>query len=1013
MAAALTSVAGVTALLDEHDIKLQAYALQKLNTLVDRFWTELADSLTRLEELYEDETFPERHLAALVVSKIYFYLGEFDDALTFALGAESLFDVNQRSEYVETVVSKAIDQYVILRNTPESPPLSPRFTSIIDKMITRCIESEEYHQVLGIALEARRLDVIEQVFKTTQDKALLSYVLEMVIRVLNVPEVRRQVLQLLVQLFQSLDEPDYFSTAQCYVYLNEPQPVSEMLRSLVRCAAKDEHAALVAYQTAFDLVEGATQEFLHHVRADIEKVSEDPVSKQVVSILSGKESINLYRDFLHNENHADLTILKTTKDALDAHYSAHHSAVSLSNAFMNAGTGSDKFLRENLDWLAKASNWSKFTATSALGVLHRGSIDEGLNLLRPYLPPENGSPSSSVYSEGGSLFALGLIHTNHGEPIFDLLTKTLRTNAAEVVQHGAALGLGAAGMATENEEVYEDLRTVLFSDSAVSGEAAGYAMGLVYLGTGSSQATEEMLQYAQETQHEKIIRGLAIGIALLHYGRESAADETINVLLSHKDATMRYGGAYTMALAYAGTGHHASVSRLLHLAVSDGSDDVRRASVIAIGFLFFRSPEHVPELVQLLSESYNPHLRYGAAMALGLACAGTGLDAALDLLEPLTKDTVDFVRQAACMALAMVLIQQNEELNPRVQTARKTFEKMISEKHEETMAKFGAAIAQGLIDAGGRNVTMGLRGSGGSTNAAAVVGMALFTQYWYWFPMAFFASLAFTPTAILGITKSLQLPALELVCHARPSLFAYPPPLQGPTEKKPEKVETAVLSTTAKSQARQRTKEKKKALESMDTDADDDTTTSKSQPHDAQNTSGTSPDGPHSNKLNHKMEEPNETRLMNGSRVTPFQLKYMSFPPHARYTAVRPLAGVSSNLPRADASSARQLDMSVTAGRGGIILLHDREPSAPFVAAKQDKPGSEEKMNHEAAATMMAASSDAEKVQTSMQESLDDAEGDKKGDEKNEREGNDHRDRDGGTSANAITEDVDMNEQAR
>ena len=234
MAAALTSVAGVTALLDEHDIKLQAYALQKLNTLVDRFWTELADSLTRLEELYEDETFPERHLAALVVSKIYFYLGEFDDALTFALGAESLFDVNQRSEYVETVVSKAIDQYVVQRNTPESPPLSPRFTSIIDKMIARCIKSEEYHQVLGIALESRRLDVIEQVFKTTQDKALLSYVLEMVIRVLNVPEVRRQVLQLLVQLFQSLDEPDYFSTAQCYVYLNEPQPVSEMLRSLVR-----------------------------------------------------------------------------------------------------------------------------------------------------------------------------------------------------------------------------------------------------------------------------------------------------------------------------------------------------------------------------------------------------------------------------------------------------------------------------------------------------------------------------------------------------------------------------------------------------------------------------------------------------------------------------------------------------------------------------------------------------------------------------------------------------------
>jgi 26S proteasome regulatory subunit N2 len=81
-------------------------------------------------------------------------------------------------------------------------------------------------------------------------------------------------------------------------------------------------------------------------------------------------------------------------------------------------------------------------------------------------------------------------------------------------------------------EVYEDLRTVLFNDSAVAGEAAGYAMGLVMLGAASQKALDEMLQYAHETQHEKIIRGLAMGISFLFYGKQQEADGIIETLAS-------------------------------------------------------------------------------------------------------------------------------------------------------------------------------------------------------------------------------------------------------------------------------------------------------------------------------------------------------------------------------------------------------------------------------------------------------------------------------------------------
>ena len=52
----------------------------------------------------------------------------------------------------------------------------------------------------------------------------------------------------------------------------------------------------------------------------------------------------------------------------------YHSAVTFANAFMHAGTTSDEFLRQNLEWLSRATNWSKFSATAALGVIHKVSF---------------------------------------------------------------------------------------------------------------------------------------------------------------------------------------------------------------------------------------------------------------------------------------------------------------------------------------------------------------------------------------------------------------------------------------------------------------------------------------------------------------------------------------------------------------------------------------------------------------------------------------------------------------
>ena len=81
---------------------------------------------------------------------------------------------------------------------------------------------------------------------------------------------------------------------------------------------------------------------------------------------------------------------------------------------------------------------------------------------------------------------------------------------------------------------------------------------------------------------------------------------------------------FVIGMAYRGTANNAAIQKLLHFAVSDVSDDVRRAAVLCLGFVLLGVPEQCPRIVSLLSQSYNPHVRYGAAMAVGVCCSGTG-----------------------------------------------------------------------------------------------------------------------------------------------------------------------------------------------------------------------------------------------------------------------------------------------------------------------------------------------------------------------------------------------------
>ena len=559
--------------------------------------------------------------------------------------------------------AKALDSYFKQRvkaNESKGPTdeIDARLVLIVEKMIERCCEQGLTEQAVGVALESRRLDKLEEVIKRSSDVTkALKYSLKACQKLIVNRSFRQQVLRLLISLYEKVPQPDYLDICQCLMFLDDSKEVALILSRLLK-APEDSQDHLLAYQISFDLVENEMQSFLIKVQEELDLLvptagpaapapappaaptpdasametdevppvppppAPPPIPlteaeiklhsrmKQVRDILSGATPIGLFLDFLFRHNHADVQVLKNVKAAVEGRNSVTHSATVLANAFMHVGTTVDTFLRENLDWLAKATNWAKFSATAGLGVIHKGHLSQGRSLMAPYLPRNGGGgASASAFSEGGALFALGLIYANHGHDVRSFLLESLRNTSHEVIQHGACLGLGLSALGTCDDEICEDIKNVLYTDSAIAGEAAGIGMGLLLAGSASDKCTE-LLAYAHDTQHEKIIRGISIGLALIMYSQEEGADTLIEQMTRDLDPIIRYGGMYVIGMAYRGTGNNGAVQQLLHFAVSDVSDDVRRAAVLNLGFLLMGNPEQCPKIVSLLAESYNPHVRY-------------------------------------------------------------------------------------------------------------------------------------------------------------------------------------------------------------------------------------------------------------------------------------------------------------------------------------------------------------------------------------------------------------------
>ena len=264
-----TSSAGLLAMLDEAEVKVKVKALEKLDAVVPDFWAEISDALSEIECLYEDESFPQRGLAALVASKVYYYLGELGDALTYALGAGQLFNVDEGSEYVDTLLAKAIDEYCGLHvaryeravkaerggEVEAEVAIDGRLVELVERMMESAMAKRAYTLVMGIAIESRQLAAVERLVRLCGTapgdgeheggvSPMLEYVFSLAMAAPS-RDFRHKLVAVLAKVYRSLATPDFVGLSRCLAHLNDAKAVTELLERLIR-GTRDEK--LVAQQ---------------------------------------------------------------------------------------------------------------------------------------------------------------------------------------------------------------------------------------------------------------------------------------------------------------------------------------------------------------------------------------------------------------------------------------------------------------------------------------------------------------------------------------------------------------------------------------------------------------------------------------------------------------------------------------------------------------------------------------------------------------------------------------------
>lgn len=495
------------------------------------------------------------------------------------------------------------------------------------------------------------------------------------------------------------------------IRLNDYELIRQDLESTNDMALRKQLAFLVARQRiSFDLpMDSQDEQEVADCLGNTQLPNHFKTLAKELNILEPKTPDDIYKTHLESGRGSGAV----------ADSAKHNLASAFVNAFVNAGYGADKLMLVTGDqkpWVWKTKDDGMLSTTASLGMLMQWDVEGSLDTIDRF------QQSNEDAIKAGSLLAYGIVNSGvkmEGDPVISLLSDDdVLQNGRPATRMAAIMGLGLSYAGSAREDLLDFLLPIV-EDSSLEMQLSAMAavsLGLIFVGSSNHQVAEAIASQMMDDERQKQLkdkwaRFMALGLALLYFGRQEDVDVILDILKAIDHPMAAPTATLASVCAWAGTGTVLKLQELLHICNDQVEDkeETKGAQLVqsyaVLGLALVAMGEEVGQEMILrqfghLMHYGEPNIRKAVPLAMGLISPSNPQMKIYDTLSRYSHDNDNDVAINAIFAMGLVGAGTN---NARL---AQLLRQLASYYHRDQNSLFMVRIAQGLVHMGKGTMTL-------------------------------------------------------------------------------------------------------------------------------------------------------------------------------------------------------------------------------------------------------------------------------------------------------------------